>query len=62
MRHYVGLDVSLRKTSLCFVNEPGELVREGEIAAEAKEIASWLRGDRLRVTTSFSLSASYWDC
>jgi transposase len=28
MEHYVGLDVSLKQTSICVVNQVGSVVRE----------------------------------
>jgi hypothetical protein len=30
MEHYVGLDVSLKQTSICVVNQAGSVVREGD--------------------------------
>jgi hypothetical protein len=29
MEYYVGLDVSLKQTSICVVNQTGSVVREG---------------------------------
>jgi hypothetical protein len=29
MEYYVGLDVSLKQTSICVVNQAGSVVREG---------------------------------
>ncbi len=31
MVHYVGLDVSLKQTSICVVNQAGSVVREGVV-------------------------------
>ena len=31
MVHYVGLDVSLKQTSICVVNQVGSVVREGVV-------------------------------
>jgi transposase len=31
MEYYVGLDVSLRQTSICVVNQAGLVVREGVV-------------------------------
>ena len=31
MKHYVGLDVSNRETSVCIVNEKGNIVKEAKI-------------------------------
>src|SRR5262249_54639372 len=34
MEHYVGLDVSLKQTSICVVNQVGSVVREGVVDSE----------------------------
>jgi hypothetical protein len=34
MEHYVGLDVSLKRTSICVVNHTGSVVREGVVDSE----------------------------
>ena len=31
MEYYVGLDVSLKQTSICVVNQTGSVVREGVV-------------------------------
>jgi transposase len=31
MEHYVGLDVSLKQTSICVVNQAGSVLREGVV-------------------------------
>src|SRR5262245_34758615 len=38
MLHYVGLDVSLKQTSICVVNETGSVVREGARKAIEQQI------------------------
>jgi transposase len=43
MKHYAGLDVSLRETSICVVDETRRIVREGCVTSEAEAIADWLR-------------------
>jgi transposase len=43
MKHYVGLDVSLRETSICIVDETRRIIREGRVSSEAEAIADWLR-------------------
>jgi hypothetical protein len=39
MKHYVGLDVSLRETSICIVDETRRIIREGRVSSEAEAIA-----------------------
>jgi hypothetical protein len=36
MECYVGLDVSLKQTSICVVNEKGLVVREGVVDSRAR--------------------------
>jgi hypothetical protein len=30
VEHYVGLDVSLKETAICIVDQTGKIVREGD--------------------------------
>ena len=43
MECYVGLDVSLKQTSICVVNEKGLVVREGVVDSVPEEIAGFVR-------------------
>src|SRR5213082_4078481 len=43
MVHYIGLDVSLKWTSICAVNEVGSVVREGVVESEPEAIAAFVR-------------------
>jgi len=43
MDHYVGLDVSLKQTSICVVNQVGSIVREGVVESEPEAIAAFAR-------------------
>src|SRR5262245_39063412 len=43
MEHYVGLDVSLKQTSICVVNQAGSVVREGVVDSEPEAIAAFER-------------------
>jgi transposase len=52
MVHYVGLDVSLKQTSICVVNDTGSIVREGVIDSDPEAIAVFVRSkapDAVRV-------------
>src|SRR3954462_38239 len=43
MRYYVGLDVSLKSTSICIVDEKGTRVLEGEVDSAPEKIHEFLR-------------------
>src|SRR5258707_15895559 len=43
MVHYIGLDVSLKRTAICVVNQVGSVVREGVVDSEAEAIATFVR-------------------
>src|SRR5215472_15403992 len=43
MEHYVGLDVSLKLTAICIVNERGKIVREGSVASNPEAIAAFVK-------------------
>jgi transposase len=42
MKHYVGLDVSLKETAICVVDETGTICREGKALSDPEAIANWL--------------------
>lgn len=39
MKHYAGLDVSMKKTSICIVDEQGKIVHESEVISEPHVLA-----------------------
>lgn len=41
--HYVGLDVSLKQTSICVVSETGSVVREGVVDSDPAAIAAFVK-------------------
>jgi hypothetical protein len=43
MERYVGLDVSLKQTSICVVNQAGSIVQEGLVDSDPKAIAAFVR-------------------
>jgi len=52
MAHYVGLDVSLKQTSICVVSDTGSIVREGVVGSDPEAIAAFVRSkapDTVRV-------------
>jgi transposase len=49
MEHYVGLDVSLKQTSICVVDQVGLVVREGVVDSDPEAIAEFVRSNAPRV-------------
>jgi transposase len=43
MEHYVGLDVSLKQTSICVVNQAGSVLQESVVDSEPEAIAAFVR-------------------
>jgi len=43
MKFYCGLDVSLRETAICVVNEKGDIIRETSVPTEPEPISAWLK-------------------
>ena len=42
MAHYVGLDVSLKTTAICIVDDTGKIMREGMVASDPEAIATFI--------------------
>jgi transposase len=40
MEHFAGLDVSVKETSVCIVDDTGRIVREVKVASAAHECRS----------------------
>ena len=43
MEYYVGLDVSLKQTSICVVDQTGSVVREGVVDLDPEAISGYVR-------------------
>ena len=43
MRYFAGLDVSLKKTTICVVDEQGGIVKEGRATSEPKALIAALQ-------------------
>ena len=42
MEHYVGLDVSLKLTAICVVDQTGSVMREGVVDSDPETIAEFV--------------------
>jgi transposase len=47
MKYYAGLDVSLEETSVCIVNQDGDIVREGKAPTDPEPLAAFLEATGL---------------
>jgi transposase len=45
MEHYVGLDVSLKQTSICVVNQAGSVLREDVVDSDPDAIGAFVRSN-----------------
>src|SRR5262249_33218347 len=43
MKYYVGLDVSMKKTSVCIVNEEAKIVHESSVKTDPHELAEAIK-------------------
>src|SRR5262249_36293681 len=50
MEHYVGLDVSLKLTAVCIVDQTGRIEREGVVASNPEAIAAFIKSNAPHVT------------
>ena len=44
MKHSVGLDVSVKETAICIVDESGKVLQETKVATEPAAIVTLLNG------------------
>ena len=47
MDHFAGLDVSVKETSVCIVDDTGKIVREMKVASEPEALLAVLKNPRL---------------
>jgi transposase len=44
MEHFAGLDVSVKETSVCIVDDTGKIIRELKVASEPDDTSAIGRG------------------
>ena len=49
MKHFVGLDVSMKKTSVCIVNEQAKIVHESEVKTDPHLLADAIKKTGLKI-------------
>src|SRR2546421_6942416 len=49
MQHYVGLDVSVKETSVCIVDKAGKVIREVKVATKPAAIIAVLTEEALTI-------------
>jgi transposase len=49
MQHYVGLDVSVKETSVCIIDKPGKLILEVKVATNPAAILAVLTEETLAI-------------
>ena len=47
MEHFAGLDVSVKETSVCIVDDTGKITREVKVASEPDALLAVLKEPRL---------------
>jgi transposase len=62
MKHYVGLDVSMKVTFVCIENEQGKVVHQGSVRTDPGLIAEYIKKNQLSIDKVGieSGSISYW--
>ena len=43
MKHYIGLDVAVKETAVCVVDENGVICREAKVASHPDDLIAFLR-------------------
>jgi hypothetical protein len=60
--HFAGLDVSVKQTSVCIVDDAGKIVRELKVASEPDALLAALKNPLYRTTAGCPAGATRTDC
>jgi transposase len=62
MSYYTGLDISMKETAICIVDESGAIVKEGTVSTDPLEIATYLKksGFEIKKVALESGCLSHW--
>ena len=55
MDHFAGLDVSVKETSICIVDDTGRIVREVKVASEPDDLLATLANSAYHFKCGFRL-------
>jgi transposase len=50
MRYYTGLDISMKETAVCIVDEAGKVIKEGTVPTDPKSISTFIKKTNLAVS------------
>ena len=53
MDHFAGLDVSVKDTSICIVDDTGKIVREVKVASEPEALLAVLKNPAYRLQANW---------
>jgi transposase len=49
MLYYAGLDISMKETVICIVDEKGKIIRKGRAKTDPEKIAKYLLHTKLKI-------------
>jgi hypothetical protein len=62
MKHRAGLDVSVKSTAICIVEETGKIARDAKVTTELEAIVALDSSPENRTQKEFNLNPAVGDC